>query len=240
MEHNKIYNTDCIVGMQAIETGSVDMILCDLPYGITDCKWDNVLSLPALWEEYNRIIKRNGAIVLTAAQPFTTQLINSNLKLFRYCWYWNKNMSTGFPFAKFQPLRCIEEICVFYDRAPTYNPQGLKRVDKPVVRRKPERDDMVYHSDTLSNPYVQYYTNYPRNLINIKCERGLHPTQKPVKLFEYLIKTYTNPGDLVVDSCVGSGTTAVACINTRRRFIAFETERKYYDIALQRIDDANK
>jgi site-specific DNA-methyltransferase (adenine-specific) len=228
---------DCIVGMQQIKTGSIDMILCDLPYGITDCKWDSIIPFSELWEQYERIIKPNGAIVLTAAQPFTTKLIHSNLKHFRYCWYWIKNQSTGFPFAKFQPMRCVEEICVFYKQAPIYNPQGLIKLDKPLHRVKPNMDDQVYRSGTLGKAYTQLYTNYPRQVLNIKCEHGLHPTQKPVELFEYLIRTYTNEGELVLDNCIGSGTTAVACIKNNRNYIGFELSEKYYTIAEQRINN---
>lgn len=235
MESNKIYNMDCLDGMAAIESETVDMILCDLPYGITDCKWDTVIPYDKLWGQYERIIKPNGAILLTAAQPFTTRLIHSNLRLFRYCWYWLKNKTTGFPFAKIQPLRCIEEICVFYRHTPIYNPQGLKALENPITRCKPEQYDAVYHTDTLNKKHTSYYTNYPRQVLQFACERGLHPTQKPVKLFEYLIRTYTNPGDLVLDNCIGSGTTAVACINTKRNFIGFETDQQYYTTAVTRI-----
>lgn len=237
MEINKIYNMDCIMGMQEIEAGTVDMILCDLPYGITDCRWDKIIPFDLLWEQYERVIKPNGAIVLTAAQPFTTKLIQSNAKLFKYCWYWIKNQSTGFPFSKFQPLRCVEEICVFYKKAPTYNPQGLIKLDKPLIRIKPAMNDQVYHKGTLGNEYTQLYTNYPRQVLNIKTERGLHPTQKPVELFKYLIKTYTNEGELVLDNCIGSGTTAIACINTGRNFLGFELSETHYATAVKRISN---
>ncbi|HAN20413.1 MAG: cytosine methyltransferase [Clostridiales bacterium GWF2_36_10] len=235
MEINKIYNMDCIKGMQQIEPGSVDMILCDLPYGITDCTWDSIIPFNLLWEQYERIIKPNGAIVLTAAQPFTTKLIHSNIKMFRYCWYWIKNQSTGFPFSKFQPLRCVEDICVFYKKAPTYNPQGLIKLDMPLIRIKQPMKDQVYREGTLDKGYTQLYSNFPRQVLNIKCEHGLHPTQKPVALFEYLIKTYTNEGELVVDNCIGSGTTAEACIKTKRNYIGFEVLEKHYNTANIRI-----
>ena len=236
MKLNKIYNTDCIAGMSQISDNSVDMILCDLPYGITGCRWDSLIPFPDLWKQYERIIKQNGAIVLTSSQPFTTELISSNKKLFRYCWYWIKNQVTGFPFAKFQPLRCVEDICVFYKQKPTYNPQGLIKLDKPVQTHNKRKDDFVYDSTTLSNAYVTTFTNYPRQTLEIKCQReGLHPTQKPVALFEYLIKTYTNEGDVVVDNCMGSGTTAVACINTNRNFIGFEIDKEYWEKACERI-----
>ena len=232
---NKIYNTDCIVGMKYIKAGSIDMILCDLPYGVTDCKWDSIIPLPALWSEYTRVIKPNGAIVLTACQPFTTKLISSNPKMFRYCWYWIKNQVTGFPFAKVQPLRCVEDVCVFYKQKPTYNPQGLIKLDKPLRSRN--KNGVTVYRSGLAHEYETHYTNYPRQTLNFKCQReGLHPTQKPVALFEYLILTYTNPGELVLDCCMGSGTTAIAAINTGRDFIGFELDDDYFTIAQNRID----
>lgn len=237
LEKNKIYNMDCIVGMQQIEDKSVDMILCDLPYGITDCRWDSIIPFDLLWQEYERIIKDNGAIVLTANQPFTTNLINSNRKMFKYCWYWVKNCATGFPFAKYQPMRCVEDICVFYKKVPTYNPQGLVTLEKPKHRTRPEQvNDNVYEMGSLAGDFVTKYTNYPRNLLEFKCQReGLHPTQKPVALFEYLIRTYTNEGDTVLDNCIGSGTTAVACMNTNRNFIGFELDEQHWKTAINRI-----
>jgi len=237
MELNKIYNTDCIFGMSQLEPESVDMILCDLPYGITGCRWDSIIPFNLLWEQYERIIKPNGAIVLTSSQPFTTELINSNRKLFRYCWYWLKNQVTGFPFAKFQPLRCVEDVCVFYKKRPTYNPQGLIKLDKPKHCTKNQKQDFVYNASTLNNSFIIEYTNYPRQTLEFKCQRdGLHPTQKPVALFEYLIRTYTDEGDIVVDNCMGSGTTAVACINTNRNFIGFEIDEGYWERANERIN----
>jgi len=227
MELNKIYNTDCIAGMTAIESKSIDMILCDLPYGITGCRWDSLIPFDKLWEQYERIIKDDGAIVLTSSQPFTTELINSNRKLFKYCWYWLKNQVTGFPFAKFQPLRCVEDICVFYKKHPTYNPQGLVKLEKSRhTKATPGKyAEFVYDRQTLSNAYETQFTNYPRQTLSFKCQRdGLHPTQKPVDLFEYLIRTYTNEGDVVLDNCMGSGTTAVAYINTGRNYIGFEID----------------
>lgn len=236
---NKILNMDCLAGMSMYPDHSIDMILTDLPYGgMTNCRWDNLLPFPELWKQYLRIIKDNGAIVLTAAQPFTTRLISSQPKLFRYCWYWYKNMATGFPFAKKQPLRCIEEVCIFYKHAPTYNPQGIIVLDKPI-KRHDKHDPGVYHFDSLCNATETCVVHYPRQLLEIKCERGLHPTQKPVALFEYLIRTYTNPGEIVLDSCMGSGTTAVACIKSGRNFTGFEMDSKYYETATKRINDTS-
>lgn len=237
IEKNTIYNMDCIVGMQQMKDKSVDMILCDLPYGTTHCRWDSIIPFNLLWQEYERIIKDNGAIVLTAAQPFTTNLINSNNKMFKYCWYWIKNHVTGYPFAKYQPLRCVEDICVFYKKSPTYNPQGLIKLDKPKVRqRKKTQSEHIYGEDALLGEYEVCFTNYPRQTLEFKCQRdGLHPTQKPEAMFEYLIKTYTNEGDLVLDNCMGSGTTAVACINTDRDYIGFELDKKHYNTACNRV-----
>lgn len=229
--------------MNEIPDECIDLILCDLPYGMTACKWDSIIPFNSLWSQYNRIIKSNGAIVLFSAQPFTTKLINSNLKDFRYCWYWEKNNVTGFSYARYQPMRCIEDICVFYKKMPSYNPQGLKKLDKPKKRKGKQTEGGVYDSETLSNDYVSYYTNYPKHLIKFVNEASsnkmrFHPTQKPVALLEYLIKTYTNKGETVLDNCMGSGSTGVACVNTGRKFIGIELDNKYYEIAKQRINNA--
>lgn len=230
--------------MQDIPGGSVDCIIADLPYGTTACKWDSIIPFAPLWEQYNRVIKTNGAVILFAAQPFTTKLIHSNIKNFRYCWYWKKNNTTGFPFAKIQPMRCIEDICVFYTKAPTYNPQGLKKLKKPIAKQEKEnKKGSVYKRDTLQKAHTQKYTNYPKHIIEVANEavgnkKRLHPTQKPVALLEYLIKTYTNEGEVILDNCMGSGSTGVACVNTNRRFIGIEKDNKYFEIAKQRINDA--
>jgi site-specific DNA-methyltransferase (adenine-specific) len=224
---------DCLKGMQLLEEKSIDMILCDLPYGVTDCKWDSIIPLNLLWEQYNRIIKDNGAIVLFAVQPFTTKLIHSNKKYFRYCWYWKKNNVTGGTFAKVQPMRCVEDICVFYKKMPAYNPQGLVKLEKPIINKVNDKTDVYTYEGKYS---VQKYTNYPKHLIEFKRDKErLHPTQKPVALCEYLIKTYTNAGDLVLDNCAGSGTTLKACKNTKRNFIGFEMDKHYYNVALERL-----
>ena len=239
MELNKIYNMDCIAGMAMIPDKSVDMILSDLPYGITGCRWDSLIPFDQLWVQYKRVIKDNGAIVLTVAQPFTTQLIMSNKNMFRYCWYWKKNYSTGHAFAKYQSMRCIEDICVFYKKAPTYNPQGLIKRGKPSVcrgRTSAKHGDDIYDTATLSRDTISYYTNYPKNFLEVKGEHGLHPTQKPVELFRYMIETYTNPGELVLDSCIGSGTTAVAAVRTGRNYIGFEIDTQHYQTAVNRIE----
>lgn len=203
----KLYKGNCLEVMPTIPDKSVDMILCDLPYGTTDCKWDIIIPFDSLWEQYNRVIKDNGAIVLFSAQPFTTKLIHSNLKNFKYCWYWKKPTSTGAQFAKSQPMRCIEDICIFYKRKPIYNPQGLIKLEKPIIK-KANKNAVLFTFRGNKETIVQEYTNYPKHLLEYSKDRDrVHPTQKPVKLLEYLIKTYTNEGDTVLDNCMGSGST---------------------------------
>lgn len=225
--------------MTSIPDNSVDMVLCDLPYGTTECKWDCIIPFKPLWEQYHRVIKSNSAIVLFSAQPFTTKLIHSNIKHFRYCWYWKKNNKTGGQFARVQPMRCIEDICVFYRQKPVYNPQGLVKLDKPIYSEKRQSSLYSYRGSGS----IQRYTNYPSHLLEFHgagfgAEKRQHPTQKPVALLEYLIKTYTNPGALVLDNCMGSGSTGVACMNTGRKFIGIELNKEYFDIAKQRIETA--
>lgn len=228
----KLLCGDCLELMQDISDGSVDMILCDLPYGTTACKWDSVIPFEPLWAQYKRILKTNGAAMLFASQPFTTKLINSNFKDFRYCWYWKKANMTGGIFAKIQPMRCIEDIAVFYRKKPMYNPQGLRKLDGGKVNAASKSS--VYGQK--KNPSVQLYTGYPHHLLEFRKDaHQLHPTQKPVALLEYLIRTYTVPGDVVMDNCMGSGSTGVACVNTGRDFIGMELEQKYFDIASERI-----
>ena len=225
--------------MKDIPDGSIDLILCDPPYGVTSAEWDSILPFDELWVEYNRVLKPNGAVVLFAAQPFTTQLINSNPNAYRYCWYWLKNMPTGFAFARYQPLRRIEDICVFYRKKPTYNPQGLVVIPeekRKVARRRKPRYGGLFN--TLTKTYTTKYTNYPKNVLQFDCERGLHPTQKPVALLEYLIRTYTNEGDTILDNCMGSGSTGVAAVKVGgRHFIGIEQNENYYTIAQGRIKE---
>ena len=235
MRLNYIDNIDCLVGMKAIPDNSVDMVLCDLPYGTTGNKWDRVIPLEPLWEQYNRIIKDNGAILLFGSQPFTTELNHSNMRMFKYEWVWVKNNSTGFQHANKRPLKKHEIISVFYRKQPTYNPQGLQEFGR-INSRGSSGDNW---SEPSSNYYVQKYTNYPTQLLEFPSDTDkYHPTQKPVALLEYLIKTYTNPGEVVLDNCMGSGTTAVACINTGRNFIGFELNADYHAVALQRVSEA--
>lgn len=226
---------NCLELMKEIPEKSIDMILCDLPYGVTDCKWDSIIPFCELWENYNRVIKNNGAIVLFSVQPFTTKLIHSNFKNFRYCWYWKKNNVTGGQFAKVQPMRNIEDICVFYKQMPTYNPQGLKKLEQPIPMAK--SNTSIYNFRGEANK-LQKYTNYPKNLLefkNVTSNERLHPTQKPTALLEYLVKTYTNEGETVLDSCMGSGSTGTACRNTGRKFIGMEINSKYFEIAKERL-----
>lgn len=219
---------DCLVLMKSIPSGSVDMVLCDLPYGTTACKWDTIIPFEPLWEQYKRIIKDNGAIVLTASQPFTSALVMSNPKMFKYCWYWKKR-PVNFLNAKKQPMRNVEDILVF--GGGTYNPQGLVSC-KRVNKRSNSTETNGFHGAKNESEF----TNYPHQVLEItNGERGLHPTQKPVALFEYLIKTYTNEGDLVLDNCAGSGTTGIACQNTNRRFILIEKDEEYCKIIRKRL-----
>ena len=321
----KLLNGDCMELLPEIPTGSVDLVLCDLPYGTTDCKWDIVLPMDKLWKEYRRVLKTNGVAALFAAQPFTTDLIKSNRASFRYCWYWIKNQATGFAFARYQPMRKVEDIAVFICNVPgkdnagkhtelrqymleeleqsgltrvdinrilgnqmsshyftmggqfsippadqweriqtatgrfarsweeiakeykeelgqtrggpaTYNPQGIQPAVNAKPRKKRSAKEGVYNMATLQKEYTPKYTNYPKNVLQFNTERGLHPTQKPVPLLEYLIKTYTNEGDMVLDNCMGSGSTGVACVRTGRDFIGIEKDPAYFQTATKRIE----
>lgn len=238
LKNYELYNGDCLEVMKDIPDKSVDLILCDPPYGTTSCRWDSIIDLDKMWEQYNRIIKDNGAIVLFSAQPFTTELINSNIKNYKYSWYWIKNTTTGFAFAKYQPMRKVEDINIFYKKTPLYQPQGLVRLDKPVIKRKKfSNKDSVYNSSTLTKEHKIEFTNYPNNVLYYnKDSKCIHPTQKPVDLLEYLIKTYTIEGDTVLDNCFGSGSTGVACANTKRRFIGIELDKEHFTNGWIRIE----
>jgi site-specific DNA-methyltransferase (adenine-specific) len=223
---------DCLEVMKKIEDNSIDAIICDLPYGTTQNKWDSIIPLDKIWEQYKRIIKEDGAIIINSAQPFTSVLINSNLKDFKYCWYWQKNRATGVLNAKKQPLRNIEEICVF--NVKKYKPQGLIEVNQPSRNSKKDYDN--YGKGTCKD-YTQKYTNYPKQLINFNSvQRTVHPTQKPLELLEYLVKTYTNEGDTILDNTMGSGTTMLACKNLNRNGIGIEKDPQYYAVAVARVD----
>lgn len=240
LELNKIHQGDCLEVMKQIDNKSVDLILCDLPYGVTARnEWDNIIPFDKLWEQYERIIKDNGAIVLTAIQPFASAVVMSNLKIFKYEWIWEKTQGTGFLNAKKQPLRNHEQILVFYKSQPTYNPQmwqstpyTAKRLDKSYSTNygKQIRVDTI-NTDGKRYPLTVQKFKYDSNKV--------HPTQKPVELFEYLIRTYTNDGDLVLDNCIGSGTTAIACVNTKRNFIGIKLSEEYCKIANERLTKLN-
>ena len=247
LEINKIYNMDCLEGMKYIDDKSIDMILCDLPYGTTNRnKWDVIIPYEKLWEHYKRIIKENGAILLFADEPFTSELILSNKKWFKQRITWDKDRGSGFLNAKRMLLKQTEDIVLFYNKQPTYNPQ--------MVEAQPDRIRPISDKSTESMNYGKVkkvragddynpQLRYPTNLIKFSSVKGecnnlkrLHPTQKPVELCEWLIKTYSNKGDLILDNCIGSGTTAIACINTNRNFIGFELDKEYYEIAKNRIN----
>ncbi len=234
---------DCLELMKDIPDGSVDMILCDLPYGTTACKWDTVIPFEPLWGQYNRIIKDNGAIVLFGSEPFSSLLVVSNIRAYKHDWIWQKNAGSNFGCVKFQPMREHESIMVFCNGKLNYNPimqeraeSGKARVKTPI---KYNTKTDVY-ADTLHNEIVSTRPSlrYPSSIQKFNRERGLHPTQKPVALLEYLIKTYTNEGDVVLDNCMGSGSTGVACVNTGRKFIGMELDKQYFEIAVKRINEA--
>jgi site-specific DNA-methyltransferase (adenine-specific) len=232
VELNKIYNENCLEGMKRIPDKSVDMILCDLPYGTTQNKWDSIIPLEPLWEQYTRIIKDNGAIVLTAQTPFDKVLGASNLKLLKYEWIWQKQQGTGHLNAKKMPLKNHENILVFYKQQPTYNPQMTK--GKPY-KCKSGKGSSNYNGQ-VSVVTENDGFRYPLTIVSFDYDKQkLHPTQKPVALFDYLIKTYTNEGETVLDNCMGSGTTAIACLNTNRNFIGFELDENYHKIACERV-----
>jgi len=243
MSKIELLQGDCLEVMKEIPDGSVDMILCDLPYGATACSWDTVIPFNLLWEQYHRVIKYNGAIVLNASQPFTSALIMSNIKQFKYTWTWLKNKKTGFLNAKKQPLRQVEDVVVFYRKQPTYNPQKTHG-HKPVNSFTKHTSD----GDTLGKTKIGVTgggqtDRYPTNVLSIPVVNNdnsngdkHHPTQKPVELMEYLIKTYTNKEDVVLDNCMGSGTTGIACKRLNRSFIGIELDLEYFKIAEKRIN----
>lgn len=237
IELDKIYNDDCLVGMQNIPDNYIDCVICDLPYGTTQNEWDSIIPLDELWEQYKRICKPNAAIVLFSQQPFTAKLIMSNIKMFRYEWIWEKDNSTGFLNAKRMPLKIHENILVFYESLPTYNPI-MRTGFKPYFskRKKPQTTNYRYFKAISSGS--EDGSRYPIDIIQFNKDKDtFHPTQKPVKLVEYLITTYTNEGDIVLDNCTGSGTTAIAAINTNRRYIGFEKDETYFKLAEKRIKE---
>jgi site-specific DNA-methyltransferase (adenine-specific) len=239
MERNTIHKGDCLELMKNIADKSIDMILCDLPYGTTACKWDVIIPFEPLWEQYKRIIKDNGAIVLTASQPFTSALVMSNIKMFKYEWVWDKKLPSGMQIAKFRPMQRHENVLVFSKNTPAYY---------PIKTPQKERTGKIYSksdSSPISNDdgkLKTYKDKNPQSIIEFyKRDKGtVHPTQKPVALFEYLIKTYTNEGDVILDNCAGSGTTAIACINTNRNYILIEQDEQYFNLINERIKNHKK
>ena len=231
---------DCLELMKEIPDRSVDMILCDLPYGMTACEWDKIIPFEKLWKEYNRIIKRNGAIVLFAREPFTSRLITSNILGFKHKWTWNKKLSGSFHLAKYMPLQITEDIVVFTSKGERVNYYPIMRVGKMRKRggAKKQHSSMnkglKYGYASVSDKY------YPTNLLEYVTNRSklFHPTEKPVELLEYLIKTYTQENEQVLDNCMGSGSTIVACVRTNRHYIGYEIEKEYYEKAKERIEKA--
>ena len=255
IENITLLNGDCLKMMKEIPDNSIDMVLCDLPYGTSASSWDKKLPMNDLWNEYKRIIKHNRAIVLFSQQPFTSLLITSNIEMWKYNWIWEKDNGTNFMNSHFCPLKITEDICVFGNGATSfvkngenliYNPQfsegkpysiisGNQKSNSAVVRGgKGGRDDVGGYKTESDGK------RYPKNLIKFNRDKDkLHPTQKPVSLCEYLIQTYTNEGDVVLDNCMGSGTTGIACLNTNRKFIGMELDDTYFEIAKKRIEEAN-
>lgn len=239
LNKNQIYHGNCLEVMKAIENKSIDMILCDLPYGTTQCKWDTIIPFDLLWEEYERIIKDNGAILLTAREPFTSALLMSNPKLYKHKWIWNKKQSGSPQNAKYMPLQIEEDILVFSKGRVNYY---------PIMRKGKMRKRGGYkEGNRIMGKFAEGFENYsdlyhPTNIIEIANPRTgkLHPTQKPVALFEYLIKTYTNEGETILDNCIGSGTTAIAALNTSRFFIGMEQDETYFNLAKERIEEWEK
>jgi len=232
----QLIHGDCLEKMADIADGSVDMILCDLPYGTTACKWDTVIPFDPLWAQYRRIAKRNAAIVLTASQPFTTALIASNMREFRYTWVWDKKLSSGSLNASHRPMKRHEDVCVFSQGRSAYFPEMRMGVMRTKGGGKAsECYGKVVPTKSLSD---QYFPTTILEFSNANQRGKVHPTQKPVALMEYLIRTYTQEGETVLDNCMGSGTTGVACINTGRKFIGIERDEKYFQIATDRIKGA--
>lgn len=236
IEANSLVNDDCLNAMRFIPDGSISMILADPPYGTTQCKWDSIIPLEPMWEQLKRVVKPNGAIVMTASQPFTSILGASNIEMLRYSWVWRKTAATGHLNAKRMPMKNHEDVLVFYAKQPTYNPQGLSDFGR-VVRRG--GNGGCYGDSGKKN--IQEKTGYPRTVQEFgSAGKTVHPTQKPVALMEYLIKTYTNEGETVLDFTMGSGTTGVAAKNLNRDFIGIELDPDYFEIAKQRIESANE
>ena len=240
-----LYNGDCLELMKNISDKSVDMILCDLPYGTTQCKWDSIIPFEPLWEAYKRIIKDNGCIALFSSQPFTSSLVMSNPKMYKYEWIWQKTHPKGHLNVKKMPMRAHENIEIFYKKPPTYNPQMTHGHKRKVAKTNyiRESDGNSCYGREVRNTSYDSTDRYPLDVqifSNADQSKKLHPTQKPVELCEYLIKTYTNENETVLDNCMGSGSTGVACVNTNRDFIGIELDKDYFNIAKQRITGNQK
>jgi len=243
---NEIIHGDCLEVMQSIPDKSIDMILCDLPYGTTACKWDTIIPFEPLWEQYKRVIKDNGAIVLTASQPFTSALVMSNVKMFKYEWIWNKSRFTGNLNAKRMPLKAHENIMIFCKNKTPYYPIKTEVTQDKIDKRKNINPSNVKDGGAYngSKGFINIRkkddgTRYPTSVREFKNPNNnlIHPTQKPVALFEYLIKTYTNENETILDNCSGSGTTAIACINTNRNYICIEKDKTYFDLSVERVNN---
>ena len=235
VSRSTFYFGDCLVEMDKIADKSIDMILCDLPYGVTAPKWDEHIDIKSLWKHYNRVIKNDGTIALFSAQPFTTKLIASNESDFRYCWYWIKNQATNFFHAKRMPVRKVEEICIF--KKGKYYPQ-ITDGHIPTNSAKGSSNGKAYHGTNKRNYEGGKTTRYPNNVLDFKCVDNysrIHSSEKPVELLEYLIKTYTNEGDTVMDNCFGSASTAIACEKSNRIFVGMEKDENYFTAAISRV-----
>ena len=239
----ELYKGDCLEVMKKIPDKSVDMILCDLPYGITACKWDSVIPFEPLWAQYNRIIKDNGAIVLFGTEPFSSYLRISQIDKYKYDWIWKKTKAGNFAQCRKNPMKYHENIMVFYSKFPTYNLWNIRELDKPVKSGRKNKGSNLGHCSNKGD-YFQKVTGFHNSILEFSNKSGkgysFHPTQKPVALLEYLIKTYTNDGDTILDNCMGSGSTGVACVNTNRNFIGIELDEKYFDIAKERIENVSQ
>lgn len=241
----KLMHGDCLELMEGIPDKSVDMVLCDLPYGTTACKWDVVIPFDKLWEQYRRVVKDNGAIVLFGSEPFSSHLRLSNLEWYKYDYVWVKTKASGFQNAKRQPMRKHENVMVFYQHQPVFNQQNLRELSKPINNGRARlRNDEQHRLGVAGKlDHKTTHTGWQASILEFANPSGaghLHPTQKPVALLEYLIKTYSNEGDTILDNTMGSGSTGVACVNTNRSFIGIEKDDHYYEVACKRIEEAER
>jgi len=248
-----LYHGDCLVEMGRVEDGSVDLVYCDLPFNVTACHWDKLIPFEPLWAHFKRVLKESGAVVAHGVQPFTTDLINSNREWFKYCWYWRKSKANGWQHAKNKPMFVMEDLCVFSaapmghksklgNRRMTYNPQGIISVGTKKVTAVAHGRMMGARPNQVGKEY-EAFTNFPNNLLefpNVIGESAVHPTQKPEEMVEQIIRTYTNPGDLVLDPTMGSGTAGVAAANLDRNFIGIEMDEHYFQVASERIEKAER